>query len=109
MGYIFKIGLIHGLVHRVEYSGLFVKHDIGVIRYAVRNAVDAFKAGKPPVICADPYEIIKDFSRAVHNFASLSLLIKLYPIASKNSVANATVICYDGIYNFNKGWDRYMQ
>ncbi len=68
IGEIFKIRLIHSLVHRVEHGDLIIEHHVRVIRHAIRHAVHALEAGKPPVVSADPDKIIKDFSCAMHKY-----------------------------------------
>jgi hypothetical protein len=70
VGDVFKEGAGHGLVHGVEKNGLFVQQQIGVVGYAVGHAVDALKAGKTPVVGADPEKVVKDLFGAVHVFSS---------------------------------------
>ena len=66
MGHILQKYAVHGLVHRVEEDGLLVEKQVRVIGNAVGHAVDALEAGKPPVVGADPDQILGHFSRAVH-------------------------------------------
>ena len=62
VGDVFKIGLVNGLVHRVKYGNLLVKHDVGIVGHAVGHAVNALKAGEAPVVRAHP-----NLSCAVHS------------------------------------------
>ena len=66
VGDILKIGLIDGLINGVENGRFFVEHDIGIIAYAVGNAVHALEACKAAVVRADPDKIIGYLSSAVH-------------------------------------------
>ena len=67
VGDIVKKGLIYGFVYRVEKNGLFVKQQIGVVGHPVGNSVYSFKTDKTSVICADPDQVVKDFSGAMHD------------------------------------------
>ena len=67
VGEVFKKRAADGLVNGVEQNGLFVIEQICVVGNAVGNAVNALKAGKAAVICADPGQIFGNFSGAVHS------------------------------------------
>ena len=63
---IFKKRLCDSLVYRVEKNRLFVRQQVGVIGYAVRYGIDALEHRQPAVIRADPCQIIRYFSCAIH-------------------------------------------
>ena len=66
MGEVFEEHAVHGLVHGVEEHRLLIEQEVGVIGNAVGHAVDALEEGQPPVVCADPDQIVQDFSCAIH-------------------------------------------
>ena len=66
VGEVFEEHAVNGLVHGVKEHRLLVEQQVRVIGNAVGNAVNPLKAGKPPVVRADPDQVIGDFSRAMH-------------------------------------------
>ena len=63
---ILKIGLIHGLVHGVEQDAFLVQQHIGIVADAPGHVVNALEQGQPPVIGADPVQIVLNFAVTIH-------------------------------------------
>ena len=68
--HVFKEGLIDRLVNGVEEHGLLVEQQERVIGNAVGYAVYALEAAQAAVVRADPDQVVKDFSCAVHGRSS---------------------------------------
>ena len=50
-----------------KQNRFIIQQEIGIIRDAVGNSVDAFKEGKPSVIRTDPHQVAEDLFRTKHN------------------------------------------
>ena len=66
MGEIFVKLAADRTIHRVHQDGLFVQHQIGIVRNAVVQREHVFKQAEPPVRRADINGIPGDLSLAVH-------------------------------------------
>ena len=70
---IFEEDAVNGLVHGVEQNRHVVAEQVGVVRYAGGDGVDALKHGQAPVVAAHPYQIGGDLLGAVHGITSILL------------------------------------
>ncbi|MPM49176.1 hypothetical protein SDC9_95904 [bioreactor metagenome] len=66
IGHILKKDLAHGLVDRVKQDGTLIHQQIGIVGNPAGHRIDSLKHGKPAVVCADPKEVIRHFSCAMH-------------------------------------------
>ena len=66
VGDIFKKDFVDGLVHGIEENGFLIQEKIGVVTDAVRNSVNALKAGEAAVIGTDPDQVVMHLSCAMH-------------------------------------------
>lgn len=63
------------MVDRVEQDGLFVQNDVGIVAHAARDGIDVFEQRQPPVVAADPVEILGHFFHTVHGKALLNIAL----------------------------------
>lgn len=74
---ILQILLGSGSVHSVEHHGFLIQQDIGVVRHAHGDLVDALEQSQAPVVGADPGQIISNFSDTIHFRATSFPITKL--------------------------------
>ena len=72
---IFKEDGRDGVVDRVEQDGLFVQNNVGIVAHAARDGIDVFEQRQPPVVAADPVEILGHFFHTVHGKALLNIAL----------------------------------
>ena len=65
--HILKECLIYCFIHGVKQHRFLILQQIGVIGYAVRNAVNTLKAGKPAVVRPYPGQVLGYFSCKMHD------------------------------------------
>ena len=66
IGKIFKKEVGYGEIHRIEQHRLFVRQQIGIVRYPARHGIGALEERDAAVVPAEIEEIVRDANTVVH-------------------------------------------